>query len=113
MMEGTGSVSLSRALRKLAAPLLVCDLLFFVLTPGLAALAVSPGELEGLLRYVADGWRDGYGLHNLGHGLAALLLCWRWVWADRTAALLTVCLWLLGGSAAAFLLWIRKRRTAA
>ena len=112
-MAGTGIPCLTRVLRRLAAPLLICDLLFFALAPGLAALAVSPGELGELLRYVADGWRDGYGLHTLGHGGAALLLCWRWVWADRAATLLTVCLWLWGGLAGAFLLRVRKRRTAA
>ena len=77
-----------RRVRPLAALAGACMVLWMLLAPGLASLLVS-GELGGVVRYLVQGAAEGYGLHNLGHVIMAAAICWKYVWLDPAAAVLT------------------------
>ena len=88
-----------RRVRPLAVLAGVCIVLWMLLAPGLASLLVS-GELDETVRYLLQGAAEGYGLHNLGHVVMALAICWKYAWLDLAAAVLTALLWAAGAAAA-------------
>ncbi len=106
-MEETFVQRLARVLRALVLIAFVGNLLVMPLVPGLAALENSH-ELEQMFQDLSQNIEDGYGLHALGHWLMYTLSCFRWVWLNRGAAMLTVFFWLCGVCTAVILFQAKK-----